>query len=232
MYGQESNINEKRRFIIMNSTLNYILKRFKLKDEKLQMLPVILKNFTREDFAQMTSTLDFKVGVEIGVAEGKFSESLLVLNPSLTLYSIDPYISSEKNVWSPSKIKRYETEADARLQKHKRCIQLKNTSHLMAEEFSHLKIWDLDFVYVDGNHHYEYALQDMEDWWKLLKPGGILAGHDYEKYRFPHSKYWDVIGAVHTFVEKENISPWFIFGRKKNDKIYENCPKSWMMVKP
>ena len=37
----------------------------------------------------------------------------------------------------------------------------------------------LDFVYVDAVHDYEGALRDIMDWWPKLKPGGILAGHDY-----------------------------------------------------
>jgi len=37
----------------------------------------------------------------------------------------------------------------------------------------------LDFVYVDGCHQYESVLQDMSIWWPKIRPGGILAGHDY-----------------------------------------------------
>jgi predicted O-methyltransferase YrrM len=37
----------------------------------------------------------------------------------------------------------------------------------------------LDFVYVDAVHDYEGALRDIVDWWPKLKPGGVIAGHDY-----------------------------------------------------
>ena len=32
---------------------------------------------------------------------------------------------------------------------------------------------------VDAVHDYQGALIDMCDWWPKLKPGGVMAGHDY-----------------------------------------------------
>lgn len=37
----------------------------------------------------------------------------------------------------------------------------------------------LDLVYIDANHAYEHALEDIRDWLPKVKPGGIIAGHDY-----------------------------------------------------
>jgi predicted O-methyltransferase YrrM len=37
----------------------------------------------------------------------------------------------------------------------------------------------LDFVYVDAVHDYKNALRDILDWWPKIKPGGVMAGHDY-----------------------------------------------------
>lgn len=36
----------------------------------------------------------------------------------------------------------------------------------------------LDFVFVDANHTYEYVKADIENYKPLMKPGGVLAGHD------------------------------------------------------
>lgn len=36
----------------------------------------------------------------------------------------------------------------------------------------------LDFVWLDASHHGEDVLADLTAWWPLVKPGGILAGHD------------------------------------------------------
>ena len=34
-------------------------------------------------------------------------------------------------------------------------------------------------MWIDGNHTYEFAKDDCERYWPLVKPGGILCGHDY-----------------------------------------------------
>ncbi len=39
----------------------------------------------------------------------------------------------------------------------------------------------LDFVWIDGAHDYETVRADIAAWWPLIKRGGILAGHDYNK---------------------------------------------------
>ncbi len=36
-----------------------------------------------------------------------------------------------------------------------------------------------DTVYIDGDHNYAEVCADILTWYKLLKPGGILIGHDY-----------------------------------------------------
>jgi predicted O-methyltransferase YrrM len=40
----------------------------------------------------------------------------------------------------------------------------------------------LDAVYIDGLHDYDSVKQDIIIWRPKLKPGGVLAGHDYGKH--------------------------------------------------
>jgi hypothetical protein len=37
----------------------------------------------------------------------------------------------------------------------------------------------VDLVYVDADHHYLPVLSDIKCWTPLIRPGGIIAGHDY-----------------------------------------------------
>ena len=36
----------------------------------------------------------------------------------------------------------------------------------------------LDFVYIDGNHAYEYVKKDIGLYYPKLKKGGVIGGHD------------------------------------------------------
>lgn len=36
----------------------------------------------------------------------------------------------------------------------------------------------LDFVFIDACHNYEEVLKDLHGWWRKIRLGGVLAGHD------------------------------------------------------
>jgi predicted O-methyltransferase YrrM len=37
----------------------------------------------------------------------------------------------------------------------------------------------MDWAYIDADHTYDAVLADLEAYWRILKPGGLLAGDDY-----------------------------------------------------
>jgi predicted O-methyltransferase YrrM len=37
----------------------------------------------------------------------------------------------------------------------------------------------LDWVYIDGDHSYEAVKRDLEAYYRVVKPGGFIAGDDY-----------------------------------------------------
>ena len=41
---------------------------------------------------------------------------------------------------------------------------------------------NVDFVYIDGNHEYEYVKRDMVNYFKKINDGGMLAGHDIASF--------------------------------------------------
>jgi hypothetical protein len=43
------------------------------------------------------------------------------------------------------------------------------------------EVWGikLDGVYIDASHDYKSVLEDIDSWYKHLKIGGIMGGHDY-----------------------------------------------------
>ena len=61
----------------------------------------------------------------------------------------------------------------------------------------------LDFVYVDGNHDYEFVKNDIKNYYPLLKKGGVMGGHDfYNGFAKTHN---GVINAVTQFCVSNNI---------------------------
>jgi hypothetical protein len=40
----------------------------------------------------------------------------------------------------------------------------------------------LDFVFIDADHREESVVRDLQAWWPKVKPGGLLAGHDFDEY--------------------------------------------------
>lgn len=58
-------------------------------------------------------------------------------------------------------------------------IPLAQTSSTAAKILQSLKIAP-DVVHVDAAHEYREVLQDLDDYWKILKEGGFIIGDDYD----------------------------------------------------
>jgi len=61
-----------------------------------------------------------------------------------------------------------------------------------ASELYHDK--SLDLVFIDGDHSYNSVSADLHAWFKKVKPGGTIAGHDYP--------FQEVRSAVHDFFDR------------------------------
>lgn len=46
----------------------------------------------------------------------------------------------------------------------------------------------VDMVFIDANHDYDSVIEDIEAWLPHVRPGGIIAGHDYGFAMFPGVK--------------------------------------------
>ncbi len=64
----------------------------------------------------------------------------------------------------------------------------------------------LDFVFIDARHTYEATREDLAAWWPKVKPGGLLAGHEYL-----HAP--GVRAAVDAFVARHDLAPAFRLDR-------------------
>jgi hypothetical protein len=56
-------------------------------------------------------------------------------------------------------------------------IPIKGDSHKVYTQFEDHSI---DFLFIDANHDYEPCKADLNLWYQKVKPGGVMAGHDYQ----------------------------------------------------
>ena len=117
----------------------------------------------------------FLTGVEIGVNCGFHAQSLVnVLNIN-RLYLVDPYCDyvDKDHVYNYEDAYR---EAVFRLNSFKdRVVFIKSKSHEAVESIPD----GLDFVYIDGNHDYDFVKKDIMLYYDKVRSGGVLGGHDF-----------------------------------------------------
>ena len=114
------------------------------------------------------------IAVEVGVYQGDNALSILQNLPIKRMYLIDPY---EVFVEPSSKMGR---SADFPDNEYIAREKLKDYDCLWIKKRSdQVEIEPVDFVYIDGSHEYENVMYDLEYFYEVVKPGGILAGHDY-----------------------------------------------------
>jgi len=54
---------------------------------------------------------------------------------------------------------------------------IKGTSSDVSKQY---EPHSLDFVFIDAAHDYDNVLNDILSWFGKVKPGGVIAGHDYD----------------------------------------------------
>lgn len=123
-------------------------------------------------------------GVEIGVASGCFTKQILATWKSVgVLHCVDLWDFQPEDYSDPCNLPKEVQEERYNQFLHdmagdKRVRTIRNWSHVAAVQFEPRSV---DFIYLDANHSKDACLKDLNAWWPKLKPGGILAGHDYER---------------------------------------------------
>jgi hypothetical protein len=151
----------------------------------------------------------FGCGVEIGVQQGEFSETILKYWRGRHLISIDP--------WREDAPEHYIDIANVPQATHDSFFEA--TRRRLAKYGERSTIWRmtstdaapriprhaLDFVYIDARHDYPSVLEDLEAWYPLVRPGGIIAGHDYIDGHFAAGEF-GVKSAVDRFFADRDLA--------------------------
>lgn len=214
-------------------TLDYIINKFNigLSPNPNVKMPYQIPNYGRNQLAELFAELGFTKGAEIGTEQGVYSEVLLSANPNLMLYSIDAWHAYKgyRDHTRQEKLDRFYQITKDRLAKFgDRSMMLKMFS---MDAVKQCKDESLDFVYIDANHDFINATQDIYYWSKKVRKGGIISGHDYIK-RKDEAAHVHVKQVLQGYTDAYNIRPWFVIG---SDAVVEgeirDSSRSWMFVK-
>ena len=185
--------------------------------------PIGLRISRHRELLDLWRDLGYKVGAEIGTEQGKYAEQICRAISGVELTCIDPYLAYDRYAdhVNQSKLDRFYSEAQARLAPFGDSVSVLRLASLDAVHY--FQPASLDFVFIDGNHHFDFVVRDIIAWSPIVRAGGIVAGHDYKPEGQEQTPIpFGVIEAVNGYTAAHRIKPWFIL---KNDK----CP-SWMWV--
>jgi hypothetical protein len=155
-------------------------------------------------------------GIEIGTFKGQFAKTILE-NWEGILYMVDPWRPLGEEYTDASNHKDH-LDAYAKTIENiqgfeNRGFMLRALSNQVVNLF---KDNSLDFVYIDGNHAYDYVKEDMEIWYPKLKKGGYFMGHDYLGVNGDEWWYSD----KHWADEKKQNKHIFMGSEDKNEQVY------------
>ena len=179
------------RAIDANTIVSDVINFIKIMDDE-KVIQVQHSPINRPSLRTLQNKKDL-IGAEIGVDRGLNALNMLENLDIKRLYLIDPYalyrnlVNIGCNITEEQCIK-IEKEAHSRLEKYKdKIVWIKDLS-----ENAFNKIPDeLDFIYIDGNHRYEYTKRDLELYYPKIKDGGLVCCHDYD--------YSDTAKAINEF---------------------------------
>jgi SAM-dependent methyltransferase len=195
-------------------------------------LPYEIPDCSRNGLPQFLVDSGYKVGAEVGVYKAEYSERFAKVG--LKHYAIDPWMAFPGQGRTQKVQERQEFlygHAQRVLAPYPNCTMIRKTSMDALADFADNS---LDYVYLDGDHSFRFAAEDIVEWSKKVRPGGIVAGHDY--WNTGPDK-WNVVcqvkAVLDAYIKVFEIKSFYIYGKmhpldeqKKDDKFH-----SWLYIK-
>jgi hypothetical protein len=134
-----------------------------------QVATTVLHGKYRHDVLELLAKQHSAVGIELGVAEGIFSERIMNSQRFKIFYGVDAYADMHDTAQYKRALKRVGIESNYRLLR----MRFDEAYDLFEDNY-------FDFIYVDGYAHSgEDGGQTIFNWYKKLAVGGVIAGDDY-----------------------------------------------------
>lgn len=149
--------------------------------------------------------------VEIGSYCGESGEIIASTFPNSTLNCVDPWekYTEEGSVYDLNEQEIVLNEAEVIFDSVLARYSNMKKNKLASIQYANLLAPEsIDFVYIDGNHQYSSVKEDLSTWMTKVKPGGVIAGHDYG---------WETVSrAINEFFNQPPVAvfsdgSWFYF---------------------
>ena len=212
----------------------------------------ILRN--RNEIHPILEQVGFTTGVEVGVQKGRNALVTLRRWPSCKMYKlIDMWADAEGVYNDTANVGEKKQLQYMRTAQH----HLKSWTQRNVTEFYRMKSTDaartlkdgaFDYIYIDARHDYCGVMEDMLAYWPKVRPGGLLAGHDFVDAAWVVAQKWGarqnwglcadgskqpraVKGAVEDFARERGLAITITGPVPKSLKDLKES-ESWLIQKP
>lgn len=195
---------------------------------KLKGAPARIHGCSRTELPEFFKEMGYKVGAEIGVYKGGFTERFC--QAGLKMFAVDPWVSYYGDRDQDRQNQIY-AEACERLAPYD-CTIIRKSS---AEAAGLFVAESLDFVYIDSDHRFKQTAADLVDWNRKVRSGGVMSGHDYFTSA-PHArKFRCQVGVVvDAYTKAFGINNWWLIGDldPQTEPEWLQWFPTWMWIKP
>lgn len=128
------------------------------------------------------------IAAEVGTWKGEFSKKILRYTNPKKLFLVDPYHFTPDygtGYFSSESSSQEKMDGVYNLVRQKFNAEIGKGQVEMLRVFSEQALSEFpeehfDWLYIDGNHTYDFVKKDLAIAWNKLKTGGLLCGDDYK----------------------------------------------------
>lgn len=128
-----------------------------------------------------------EVGCWLGRSLGAFEEFSTDAEKSMTLFAVDTFKGKPANNEHAAILNAHGGSVLSAFKRNMTALGLEigGNLHILegdsASEAANISDETMDAIFIDADHGEESVSRDISAWWPKVKPGGILAGHDFDE---------------------------------------------------
>ena len=164
---------------------------------------------------------------EIGTQQGRYAVDLLNHLQPRELHLIDPWIyhTDERYQADGANLEQGAQDRNFDYVKEKFGKEIQSGQVILhraksLDIVSSFQDGYFDMIYVDAMHYHDAVLADLVAYAPKVRPGGILAGHDFCEHDRSASANFGVVSAVATFVKRTQWKIAILSGQEDNPSFF------------